>query len=233
VKKCLALFCLWLVAAAGAVAAPEQSSHNDVTAAGARPAPESRKGKKPVKPQQKLTPDREAAAMAFVRRHHPELADLLSTLKKTDARQYQRAINALSAAGRHLEELRQRSVERYERELREWKLRSRIQLLVAQIRMAPDKVALQQALRQALADQLELRQARLTEERERLADRLEKLDDQLDQLKKDRGAVVDKQMEMLLRTGKRRAVNENHPRAAQPGDAPSGDSPQAGSKTPL
>ncbi|MDZ7616440.1 MAG: hypothetical protein U1E05_05505, partial [Patescibacteria group bacterium] len=141
--------------------------------------------------------------MAFVRRHHPELAQLLENLKKTDVREYHRAVGALSAASQRLANVRQRSAELYERELLEWKLHSRIQLLVAQIRLKPDDESLRESLRQSLAEQLEVRKARLVEERAKLAERLEKLDQRISEMKQDFATLADKQMDVLLRDKKK------------------------------
>ena len=210
-KKYLALFCLSILLAAGAAAAFDEPSSKDRPAK-PRGALEAPKGKRQARPPHPFMPEREAAAMAFVRRHHPELARLLENLKKTDVREYHRAVGALFAASQRLANVQQRSSELYERELQEWKLNSHIQLLVAQIRMTPDDETLRQALRKSLTEQLELRKARLAEERGRQAERLEKMDQRISEMKHDLAALADKQMDALLRNGKKHNIQEKSDR---------------------
>ncbi len=45
--------------------------------------------------QPAFTPEREAAALSFVKQHHPELEELLSQLKSGNRPEYRRAINEL------------------------------------------------------------------------------------------------------------------------------------------
>ncbi len=215
-KKYLALFCASILLAAGAAAAFDEPSNKERPGA-AGGASEAPKGKRQARPSHPFMPEREAAAMAFVRRHHPELAQLLDKLKKTDVREYHRAVGALFAASQRLANVQQRSSELYERELQEWKLKSHIQLLVAQIRMTPDDEALRQSLRKSLTEQLELRKARLIEERGRLAERLEKMDQQISEMKHDPATLPDKQMDVLLRDRKKHNIQPKSDRG-NPGD---------------
>jgi len=89
--------------------------------------------------------------------------------------------------------------------LEAWKLRSRIQLLVARIRMAPEDEGARRELRQALLDQFDLRSTQLLEERKKFQERLKKVDAQIKAMQSDRQAQVEKQIELLLR-GKKRSV---------------------------
>ena len=146
--------------------------------------------------------------MAFVRRHHPELARLLAHLKKAEAREYQRAVSALFRASERLAQVQERHPEQYERDLKAWKLKSRIQLLVAQIKMAPEHEALRRKLKQALVEQSDLRIAKLAEERKRLADRLRRLDADIKQMLKERDKQAERQLELLLRDKKKHSVRD-------------------------
>ena len=65
-------------------------------------APVSRPARPAAKPARvpvvlsPLSADREAAALAFAREHHPELATLIEKLRKENRRQFDRAIHELA-----------------------------------------------------------------------------------------------------------------------------------------
>src|SRR6185436_5664149 len=54
------------------------------------------------KNQVTITPEREAAAVTFVKLHHPDLAELLGHLKQSNPREYQRAIRDLFRTSENL-----------------------------------------------------------------------------------------------------------------------------------
>src|ERR1700719_964914 len=96
---------------------------------------------KVVKPAERvpLTPEREAAAITFVRQHHAELVDLLNQLKESKPAEYQAAIRELFQTSERLAPLSEQAPPRYELELEAWKVKSRIQLLAARSTMSGDK----------------------------------------------------------------------------------------------
>src|SRR5690349_1300294 len=54
------------------------------------------------KPVKGLTPDQQEQALAFARTQHPELADLLETLKERNPKQYGKALQDLLRAQQRL-----------------------------------------------------------------------------------------------------------------------------------
>src|SRR4030042_5681788 len=132
------LFCLLATLTSTAVEVAEKTPRTEKSPARRGGDDDHEKVKNQPKVLLGFTPEREAAAMAFVRRHHPQHATLLAHLKKAEAREYQRAVGTLFRASEHLAQVQERNPEQYERDLETWKLKSRIQLLVAQIRMAPE-----------------------------------------------------------------------------------------------
>lgn len=201
----LNLLCVSMVLAATAVEAVDKSPPATPSRTKRDKAHDNGKTKRRSKSPLVFTPEREAAAIEFVRRHHPELADLLAHLKRTEAAEYHRAVGTLFRASERLARIQERNPEKYERELRAWKLKSHIQLLTAQIRMAPkSNKKLRQKLEQALLEQFDLRTAQLVEDRKKFVDRAEKLKTQIDRRKKERHSQVEKQVEMLLRDKKKR-----------------------------
>jgi hypothetical protein len=160
----------------------------------AKPAGQGRTNvRKPSTPAPVVTPEREAAALTFVRRHHPRLAELLIHLEEQDKRQYQRAVRDLFRTSERLAQLQERDPSRYSLELRVWKIRSRIQLYSAQLAMQDDP-QIRQQLKNALLEQGELQREVLENERQRIAERLKKIDQQLHDLKsnnKDLQKIMD------------------------------------------
>jgi len=212
------------VLASATVRAADKTPRTGQRLAGPGGAHDRDKAKKQPKPHPGFTPEREAAAIEFVRRHHGELAPLLDHLKKAEPVDYRRTIGALFRVSERLAHIQQRNPEQYEREVKAWKLKSHIQLLVAQIRIAPDNSTLRLELKQALFDQLDLRSAQLVEERDKLTDRLRRLETQVKQMQEQREAQVERQLRLLLRDRKKHSIKDRRGRAKTSG----GDEPNAG-----
>jgi hypothetical protein len=145
-----------------------------------------------------LTPEREAAAIQFVREHHPELVDLLKGLKQTNAAQYQAAVRQLFQTSERLAKIHETDPPRYEFELSLWKIKSRIQLLAARSSMGRDP-EIESQLRAALAEQAHLQLQELQMDRDRAAERLKKLDASIEQFKNNRSKNVENQFDVLMR----------------------------------
>jgi hypothetical protein len=145
-----------------------------------------------------ITPEREAAAITFVREHHAELVDLLNQLKETKPAEYQTAIRELFQTSERLAQLREQDPQRYDLELEAWKVKSRIQLLAARSTMSGDK-SLEEQLHSALAEQADVRLRQLKLERGRVAERLQKLDKNIDDFQRSESADVQRQFERLLK----------------------------------
>jgi len=165
------------------------------------------KGKTPDRRrlQQELTPEREAAANTFVKQHHPSLALLLVELKKTNSREYQRAMRDLFRTSERLANMRDIDMERYDLEISLWKTQSRVQLLVARLRMSPagSHDALRAELAAELKRQSEVRVAILKRERAKIVQRLNKVDEQINSYTSGRDDFVQKQLRLLDRTNQR------------------------------
>jgi len=144
-----------------------------------------------------VTPEREAAAMTFVKQHHPELAELLKYLKKSLPKQYDKAARDLFRTSERLAKVKDGGDERrYTLELELWQTRSRIQLLAARLRTRPNE-KYKQELASLLEKQHELRLAQLEFSRDRAAARVDKLNKQIDQLKSTRRQAIEQQLRTL------------------------------------
>lgn len=144
-----------------------------------------------------VTPEREAAALMFVKRHHPQLAELLIHLEEQDKRQYQRAVRDLFRTSERLAQLQERDVERYEIELRVWKIRSRIQLFSAQLAMQDDP-EVRQKLKNAFREQGEVQRDLLQREHRRVAERMKRIEEELEKLRLQQKEDLDKRIDALV-----------------------------------
>ena len=154
---------------------------------------------KPPAPAVVITPGREAAALAFARENHAELASLLDALKRNAPKEYQAALVDLNRAVERLGKVREKSAERHGFELAEWKITSRIRLLAARLSMSSDPVV-EGELRALLRERLELRSSAQRAERDRLQVRVGKLDQQIEELASKADATVEKQFVELRKT---------------------------------
>jgi len=168
-----------------------------------------------AKPPAPLSAEREAAALAFAREHHAELAALIEKLRRDNRRDYDRAIRELSQASERLTRLKKQSAEQYELSLAAWKLDSRTQLLAARMTVSQTP-ALEAELKQFLAERADVRLKEFKSERARLQDRLAKLNTSIQTLETDKNAVVDKD---LLRI--KRSVAARTRRPQRPANKPS------------
>src|SRR5262245_27234589 len=148
-----------------------------------------------------VTPEREAAVRTFVERNHPELAELLTHLKANKPQEYERAIRELHRITERLAGVQERDRTQYDLELKLWTAQSRVQLITAKLRMgATDELKSQ--LRDAIGAQADAKVALLKHERNRVADPLTKIDADIAQFETSRDKVIEKQMELLVRTAR-------------------------------
>ncbi len=163
------------------------------------PSDKLAKTSKNVRPgQMGFTAEREAAALTFVRQHHPELADLLTRLKDRRPQEYQKAIRDLFRVSERLALSNEQQPARYELELQEWKLASRIQLLAARMSMngSPE---LEQELRGLLADQLEVHRQLVKFNYDRAATRAAALAAELEDIEARKAALVNERYQEAMK----------------------------------
>lgn len=150
------------------------------------------------KPVAAVTSEQEAAAVAFVQKHHKDLFELLIYLKEGLPQEYERAIRDLSRASDRLAQLERRDPQRYRIELKLWQAQSRRQLLTARLQMGYDESLLDK-LRENLREEHQLALAVLRHERERLAGRLEKIDEQIKTQEDGGEAAVERKLSALTK----------------------------------
>lgn len=145
-----------------------------------------------------FTAEREAAALVFVGREHPELAQLLGQLRAARPEEYEAAVRELFRTSETLADLKETDGELYELQLQGWRLQSRIQILLARYGMSPTP-EMKEQIRAALVEQTAVRTARARREVAAAQIRLGKAEQLLRSLE-SRGAVeTERELEMLLR----------------------------------
>lgn len=168
-----------------------------------------------------VAPAAESSAMAFVEQHHPELADLLKQLKKTNRKDYDAAVKDLTRTWERLEKIRAKQPDRYTAEVEIWKLESRVRLLVARFVSSMDEQT-REEIQRLIRDRNAIRARLLREERDRMAARLERLDESLRELESAGDRLAAEEAERLLTSARSHARPAKAPAATEspvPGDA--------------
>ena len=143
----------------------------------------NRSGKPVRRKPPELSASDEKAAIQFARRHHPELNTLIDSLRSNKKQtQYDRAIRTLANARKRIES--HKGTPRYDRELNEWKMSSRINVLLAKLKMASpgDVERLESTLKKIVKQRAAARKKQLLADRARLLDRLGKINESIKKL---------------------------------------------------
>jgi hypothetical protein len=162
----------------------------------------------------------EELAWEFARTHHAELAKLLEQLRKNAPKEYRAAVADLDRARQKLDKTKARSAERYEAELAEWKLDSRIRLMVARLAMGGNP-ELETELRSAIGERLALRARLLSDEIATLERRLEKLREQQTSAQQSRDEAITRELDRLRKSATTAAAKAKEPRPEKPAATPS------------
>ena len=176
----------------------------------------------PGKTMPGITPEREAAVMTFVKRHHPELAELLIHLKEHAPREYDRAVRDLLRTSERLAQVQEKDNSSYELELKLWQARSRAQLFAARLQMV-DREELRQQLRSTLNEEYDLRQRQLARDRDRAEERRKSLAEQIDKRERRRDEELEKQFRLLTGTTDNKSSKSKSKTITK--SAPAGTSP--------
>lgn len=146
------------------------------------------------------TPEREAAARRFAELNHPELLEVLDSLREGNREAHERAILDLFEVSEQMAELAARSPERHAQALEAWKANSRVDLLAARHAHSPSPATRKQ-LREALESQLEAELRKLRAERDQLRGRLGKVEENLERLESQRARVIENRLKRLSDRG--------------------------------
>ena len=173
---------------------------------------------KPTKPAKVATskpptvkPEAEAQAMALVREHLPELAEVLEPLKATNPGEYRKAITDLATEARTQTDIRAKNPARADLALAAWQAQTRVELIAAQLANTPSaerasqlhaaieaRVAVDIRRHQFEADQAEAAVARARENLARAEANRDRTHDTLLRSEKNREAKVENRYRALL-----------------------------------
>lgn len=168
----------------------------------------------------KITPGREAAALAFADQHHPELRALLDYLRRESPADYREALADLYQTSERIDQFQDRGdLDRYELEVKLWQAQSRIQLLAARLKVrASEKI--RQDLASALEEELELRIQIRKHLRDKVEQRVKRLDDLIARLSSNRESEIARKLRLLTKAGKksRERLNDSSKSSAEAGN---------------
>jgi hypothetical protein len=175
-----------------------------------------------------FTPEREAAAMQFVGRHHPELAGVLTALKSSKSDEYEQAVRELSQIADRLALIRPSDEALYNLMLQAWINNSNAELLAARIACAAEHPpALDEELKRLLSRQVDLQIQIVEHNRQKTLTALEAMDSSIRSLQDSREQMIERRFRMLTRAAKPAATGKptaDKPAAANvPGAAGAGD----------
>jgi hypothetical protein len=216
--KLLSIISLLGLLLVGGVLAQENSEKSTKDAAADKAVPPKNKAELPI------TAEREAAVMTFVQQNHAELKELLAHLRENRRKDYERAIRELSRDAERIGQLKGRDSQQYDLELKAWTIKSRIQLLTAQMVMG-DKEEIRSQLKTLLSEQLDVRTALAKRERERAQERLARLDQEITRLENERQKIVENQLQILTKSA---ADSKNKVKVAKNGPKPGAKKPPKG-----
>lgn len=185
------------------------------------------------------------AVLAFVKKHHPELAVLLSRLKKDSAEEYKKALGETRATVERVNRLGERQQSRVDYEIGRWKVDSRIRLLTARMISLmeestegvehPDLGTARDELRTLSEQRIRLERDRLERERNLFAERLAKIEEQVKRIDTDFDAAVSRQMTVLSRgidaAAKKRGIDVRRTKKKSASTEKSQQNPKTGNKS--
>ena len=185
------------------------------------PPPKTTSNQPAAKPPRLTPAQHDAAALAFARENHPELAELIAKLRRENPHQFDRALRELSRDYDRLTRIKQLAPTQYELSLAAWKLDSRAHLLAARMTISQDP-ALEGELKQVLRERIDVRLKQLDSERGRLQDRLAQIKKSMDAIE-DKEAAADKDLQRIKRSvarnrrpAKKPAVHDANAAGASP-----------------
>lgn len=149
-----------------------------------------------------FTPEREAAALSFVKRHHGDLLEVLDRLKSAKPKAYEQAVSELFQTSENLANQAVRDPKRHQTSLDLWKIKSRVDLLSARL-AGPHEPRMVDELRRALLDQADLEIRRQKAELESLENQVRKVRDRVDRLERERDQTVAAKLKRLVDRGRK------------------------------
>lgn len=179
---------------------------------------------------------RETSALEFARKHHKELADLLSHLKSSNRGAYDKGIQHLHRDSERLARTKANNPARYDLELELWKTESRIRLTAARTMMDDSPDTLKAELRDLIAHREDVKLQQWRASRERLTSQLAKVETDIAAAEASRDERIAAELEKLLKAPPRKrdvkTVNAAKVIPEKPAKTPEKPKPQKNAPAP-
>lgn len=141
---------------------------------------------------------REEQALAFAKKHHPELEKLLRQLRGMDQKEYAKAVRELYRVSERLGALESRAPHFYQVQLDLWKAGSSATLLAARLQLNPGNEDLRQEFREALEHKLATQKRVNEEELARARERVQRLEQNLERLEREGQQLIERQLRQSM-----------------------------------
>lgn len=191
---------------------------------GTAPLPIATGGKVAMPELPRFSPEREATALEFVGRHHPELVPVLQRLKGLNRDEYEQAIRELVQTNERLTAIKPLDETLHGLMLEAWKVDSEIKLLAAKYSVAMQKdPAVEAQLKALLYRQVDLQRRQVEHNRDRAAATLKGMEANIKMLADKREEFVQRRFQNLIQ------VRAQPPRRTQPQPSASASGPASAS----
>ncbi len=175
--------------------ADRRSRAGEAAKAQTEPAPDNRRATSQNQRAINSQGDNETKVMVFVEKHQPQLAKLLTVLKRKSPAQYGQAIKEAARSQQRLDGLAERDSELFDVELNLWKVRTQLRLRAAEAAIKKsNEQDVTEKLTALLVKENELDQQRVGLMRKRLQRQLTQLDQRLQQLEQEKDSAIAKSL---------------------------------------
>jgi hypothetical protein len=146
-----------------------------------------------------FTPEREAAARAFVANNRPEMTAILDQLKLSKPTEYQQVIGDLFRTSENLAVMRQGDRSRYDIALKSWQAEAKTHLLAAELAAHPERSeSIKIELRATVEILADLEVEKAANELKQLEAKLRRAEGQKKKLESSRGEFVENRVQAIL-----------------------------------
>lgn len=184
------------------------------------PPPASTGGKNVIPEPPPFSPEREAKALEFVRRHHPDLNPVLQRLKGLNRTEYEQAIRELYQTSERLAAMKPLDETLHGLMLEAWKVDSEIKLLAARYSVAAQKDPTVEArLKELLYRQVDLQRRQVEHNRDRALATLKGMEANIKLLADKREEFVQRRFQNLIQVRKQ-PTGIAHPRPSASASGP-------------
>jgi hypothetical protein len=164
-----------------------------------------------------FTEEREAAALTFVRKHRPELVQVLNELKAKKRAEYQQAIRDLFRVSEALTQVRQDDPARYELAVKTWQAEMQAHLLASQmVRQPASSARIRTELEQAVGKLVDAQIAEMDGNIRHMESALERLRRHREELRSRRTELVRERVDGMLQAVQRHRSEQSSKNELEP-----------------